>query len=163
MTVIHRLEATQVLPVTAAEAWRFFSDPRNLSRITPPDLDFRITSEVPAQMYEGMIIRYTLRPLFGIAVRWVTEITHVEEGLRFGDEQRAGPYAMWRHEHTFTPVAGGVEMRDVVHYTLPFGILGDLVHALGVGARVRAIFAYRRRVLAARFGKPPVEPAPAAG
>lgn len=163
MTSIHRLEATQILPVTVAEAWSFFSDPRNLSRITPPDLDFRITSEVPGRMYEGMMITYTLRPLLGLPVRWATEITHVDEGSRFVDEQRVGPYAMWHHEHTFIPVAGGVEMRDIVHYALPFGPLGDLAHALAVGARVRAIFEYRRRVLALRFGRPPVETVTAAG
>lgn len=163
MTAIHRLEATQVIPVTVAEAWSFFSDPRNLSRITPPDLDFRITSEVPTRMYEGMMITYTLRPLLGFPVRWATEITHVDEGVRFVDEQRVGPYAMWHHEHTFTPVAAGVEMRDVVHYTLPFGVLGDVAHALGVGSRVRSIFAYRRRALARRFGQPTTEVAAAAG
>lgn len=163
MTAIHRLEATQILPVTVAEAWTFFSDPRNLSRITPPDLDFRITSEVPARMYAGMMITYTLRPLLGLPVRWATEITHVEEGIRFVDEQRVGPYAMWHHEHTFSPVAQGVETRDVVHYTLPFGPLGDVAHALGVGARVRSIFAYRRQALTLRFGRPPVKAETAVG
>ncbi len=163
MSGIHRFEATQVLPVTVAEAWAFFSDPRNLSRITPPDMDFRITSEVPARMYEGMMITYTLRPLLGLPVRWATEITHVDEGFRFVDEQRVGPYAMWHHEHTFTPVAGGVEMRDLVYYALPFGLLGDAAHALAVGARVRAIFEYRRRVLTVQFGRPPVDVVTAAG
>lgn len=158
---VHRIEATQVFPVTVEAAWAFFSDPRNLARITPSDLDFRITSEVPERMYEGLMVTYTLRPLFGIPVAWATEITHIEEHARFVDEQRVGPYAMWHHEHTFTPIVGGVEMRDVVHYTLPLGPLGGLVHALAVGARVRSIFAYRRRALEARFGRL-VEPLPVA-
>lgn len=149
---LHRLEATQVLPVTIEEAWAFFSDPRNLSAITPPDLDFRITSAVPERMYEGMIVTYTLRPLMGIPVAWATEITHVDEGRRFVDEQRVGPYRMWHHEHTFSSAGRGVEMNDVVHYRLPFGPFGDLVHRAAVRNRVRRIFAYRRQALTARFG-----------
>lgn len=149
---LHRIEAVQVLPVTVEEAWAFFSDPSNLARITPRDMDFRITSDVPERVHEGLIITYTLRPLLGIPVQWATEITHVDEGIRFVDEQRAGPYSMWHHEHGFAAVAGGVEVRDVVHYALPLGPLGDLVHTIAVGARVRSIFAYRRRALVARFG-----------
>lgn len=154
MSPVHRIEATQVLPITLEEAWAFFSDPRNLGRITPPELDFRITCELPERMVPGMIITYTLRPLFGIPVGWVTEITHVQEGVRFVDEQRAGPYQMWHHEHSFAAVPGGVEIRDVVHYSLPFGPLGELAHTLLVGAKVRGIFAYRRIVLRERFGSP---------
>jgi ligand-binding SRPBCC domain-containing protein len=154
MTAVHRIEASQLLPISLEEAWAFFADPRNLSRITPPDLDFRVTCGLPERIAPGMIITYTLRPLLGLRVGWVTEITHVEPGVRFVDDQRAGPYLLWHHEHTFTAAPGGVEVRDVVHYALPFGPLGRLVHALVVGARVRAIFAYRRRVLAERFGRP---------
>lgn len=155
---LHRLEAVQTLPVTVEEAWEFFSDPRNLARITPSSMDFRITSDVPERVHEGLIVTYTLRPMIGIPVQWATEITHVEEGVRFVDEQRVGPYAMWHHEHTFTAVAGGVEMRDVVHYALPLGPLGDLVHTIAVRSRVRSIFAYRRRALVARFGQMAVAP-----
>lgn len=161
---MHRIEATQVLPITIEEAWRFFADPRNLVRITPPDMHFRITSLVPERIYAGLIVTYTLRPLLGLPLPWVTEITHIEEGKRFVDEQRMGPYRLWHHEHELTSVPGGVELRDVVHYALPFGPLDDVVHALGIGRRVRRIFDYRREVLSARFGGAAVSrPAAASG
>lgn len=38
---LHRLETSQLLPVSQAEAWRFFTDPRNLARITPLEMGFR--------------------------------------------------------------------------------------------------------------------------
>ena len=43
-------------------------------------------------MYEGLFIRYTVRPLLGLPLEWVTEITHIKEGQFFVDEQRKGPY-----------------------------------------------------------------------
>ncbi len=83
---------------------------------------------------------------------WVTEIKCVEHGHSFIDEQRLGPYKFWHHRHTFQPVPGGVLMRDRVHYALPFGPLGTLAHTLFVRRKLRWIFAYRKQILARRFG-----------
>ena len=149
---IHRLTARQVVPVPLEEAWAFFSNPRNLPLITPPWLDLRLTSEPPAEMYPGLIITYTVRPLLGIPLPWATEITHVEDRVRFVDDQRVGPYALWHHQHDFREVEDGTEVRDTVHYAVPFGPLGDVVALLAVRPRLHAIFAYRRAVLREHFG-----------
>ena len=152
---VHRLESVQAVPVSLDEAWAFFSDPRNLSLLTPPSLGFKITSHnLPAHVYEGLIISYTVTPLLKIPVTWVTEITHLREGAFFVDEQRAGPYAFWHHQHHFRAIEGGVEMRDIVHYAAPFGPLGDLIVRFAVKPRLREIFAFRRGVLRRRFGVP---------
>ena len=147
---LHLLEARQNLPVSIAEAWEFFSDAGNLARITPPSLGFEVTSAPAERMYAGMIITYRVRPLFGIAVGWVTEITHVDEPHRFVDEQRFGPYRFWHHQHLFREIEGGVEARDIVHYALPPG--GGAVRRMLVAPRLREIFAYRRDVLERTFG-----------
>jgi ligand-binding SRPBCC domain-containing protein len=148
-----------VLPVPLDEAWAFFSDPRNLAAITPPWLGFAVTSrDLPARMYAGLIVAYTVRPFLGIPVRWVAEITHVRELEYFVDEQRSGPYAFWHHEHHFRAVDGGTEMRDIVHYAAPFGPLGDVVVRFQVRGKLEEIFAYRRKELERRFGSRGTEP-----
>ena len=147
---VHRFETTQLVAAPLDEAWAFFSDPRNLAAITPPDMAFEITSPVPERVYAGLFVTYRVRPLLGIPVEWVTEITHVEEGARFIDEQRLGPYRLWHHEHTFRPVGDMTEMRDVVYYALPFGRLGGLAHAV-VRPRIERSFEYRGDVLSERF------------
>ena len=121
---LHRFETVQVLPVDRAEAWAFFSNPRNLSVITPPEMGFEITEEVPEHVHPGLIVVYRVRPLLGIPVTWVTEITAVVEEELFVDDQRIGPYRFWHHQHHFREVADGTEVRDIVHYALPFGPLG---------------------------------------
>jgi len=83
-------------------------------------------------------------------VEWVTEITHVVEGSRFIDEQRLGPYRLWRHEHSFRAVGRMTEMRDVVYYALPLGRLGALANPL-VRSRIEHIFECRAGVLSGRF------------
>ena len=93
------------------------------------------------------MIGYRLRVPPGVPVTWWTEIKHVDAPHRFVDEQRAGPYRMWYHEHHFRAVDGGVEMSDILHYALPLGWLGRLAHALFFGRKVRSIFLHREKIL----------------
>ena len=148
------LERTQILPITLETAWNFFSNPANLSRITPPNMDFRITSPHQSGVYAGQIITYTVRPLLGIRMAWTTEITHVARPDFFVDEQRFGPYRFWHHQHFFREVDGGIEVRDLVHYLLPHDQLAWLVNRIIVAPRLRKIFDYRSAALQEIFSKP---------
>lgn len=148
---LHRLEQRQLLPIPMEEAWEFFSSPRNLDAITPPDLGFAITSPVEGPMYEGQIITYRVKLAPLVWVPWVTEIKAVEPGRSFIDEQRSGPYRFWHHRHHFEAVEGGVMMSDLVHYALPFGPIGSLAHACFVKRKLAWIFGERRRLLEQRF------------
>ena len=98
---MYKIEREQFLPIPLQEAWDFFSSPSNLAKITPSSLGFVVHGNVPERMYPGLFIQYTVSPLLGIPMRWVTEITHVREGEYFVDEQRVGPYSIWHHEHFF--------------------------------------------------------------
>lgn len=152
---VYALKYKQRLPISLDEAWAFFSSPKNLNEITPPHMGFRVTSdpEFLEQAYAGQIITYTVRPLLGIPLFWMTEITHVEPGKFFVDEQRFGPYTFWHHQHHFRAVPGGVEMTDLVHYKLPLGPLGRLAHWLFVRRQLAGIFDFRKAKLEALFGK----------
>lgn len=142
---IYSLKTVQTIPVGLEEAWSFFSNPANLNLITPGDMGFRIISRHHGEkMYAGQIIEYTVRPLLGIPVYWMTEITRVEEGRYFVDEQRFGPYSLWHHQHHFRETDGGVEMTDIVHYKIPFWWIGDLANGLFVRKKLEQIFSYRK-------------------
>ncbi|MBI5485279.1 MAG: SRPBCC family protein [Deltaproteobacteria bacterium] len=141
------LERRQTLPITLAQAWEFFSNPAGLTRITPPDMDLRITSAPVQETYAGQIITYTVKPLFGVTVNWTTEITHVDKPHFFVDEQRFGPYRFWHHQHRFREVEGGVEIHDLVHYLLLHDQLARLINLLIVAPRLKRIFDYRNRAL----------------
>ena len=133
----------QHLPISIEEAWGFFSNPSNLSKITPKNLGFEVLGDIPESMYPGLFIHYKVSPLFGIPLRWTTEITHVEPYKYFVDEQRVGPYSIWHHEHFFEKTKGGVFMKDHVHYKMPLGLLGKIAHPIIVKPRLNEIFNYR--------------------
>jgi ligand-binding SRPBCC domain-containing protein len=149
---MHQFIRKQFVKTDLQTCWDFFSSPANLKRITPSYMGFDVKTEVPTQMYEGLIIAYTVKPLLGIPVEWVTEITHVKDKSFFVDEQRKGPYTMWHHEHHFKEVEGGVEMTDIVSYIIPLGFLGKLVEPFLVKPKLEEIFAYRFKIVEEVFG-----------
>lgn len=151
---VFQLKAEQKIPAELSEVWNFISSPANLKRITPGHMGFEITSgELPQKMYPGMIITYRVKPIPGIPMKWVTEITHVSENEYFVDEQRVGPYAMWHHEHKIKEIEGGVLMEDLITYRPPLGFLGRIANSLFIRKQLDGIFEYRRKALERIFGK----------
>ncbi len=150
---IYSFESYLQLPISIEKAWNFFSSPSNLKLITPPHMGFVITSDYKNEkMYSGQLISYVVKPLAGIPLTWVTEITHVQEPDYFVDEQRFGPYSLWHHKHFFREIDGGIEMRDLVHYALPLGFLGRIANTLFVKNQLSSIFEYRTQKLEELFG-----------
>ncbi|NNL83460.1 MAG: SRPBCC family protein [Winogradskyella sp.] len=149
---IYTLHKTQKLPITKAEAWTFLSDPKNLSRLTPPKMKFTILSGADRPMFPGQVIQYSVSPLPGITSKWVSEITHLDYGNYFVDLQLYGPYAFWHHKHFIHEIEGGVEMEDIIDYKVPLGWLGQLIHPLVVKPKLEEIFAFRKTQLEELFG-----------
>jgi ligand-binding SRPBCC domain-containing protein len=152
---VYQLHKEQIIPADLETVWDFISSPQNLKRITPDYMGFDIISEQGAErIYPGMIISYTVAPLLGIKMNWVTEITHVLEGQYFVDEQRAGPYRMWHHQHRIQALKEGVLMTDLVTYRPPIGFLGALANRLVISKKLEEIFEYRKNTLIHLFGEP---------
>lgn len=142
----HLISQEQTLDLPREQVFDFFSDPRNLEKLTPPWLNFKI-EEIPGQLTEGAIIRYRLK-LRGLPIDWTTRIEEWTPMDRFVDLQTAGPYALWHHTHEFedTP-SGGTLIRDTVRYRVPFGPIGEPVRRLLVAPDTRKIFDYRKSAI----------------
>lgn len=141
------LNVQQMLPISVDTAWDFLSHPRNLREITPPSLDFRIIGDPPTEMYEGLMIEYSVRPLPFMRARWLSEITHLQPPFYFVDEQRVGPYALWHHEHRIEKCADGVIMHDAVTYGLKQPLIDGMLNRFIVHPQILSIFEYRRTKL----------------
>jgi ligand-binding SRPBCC domain-containing protein len=150
---MHRMKVTHKLPLSMDDCWKFFSTPKNLQVITPAKLNFKMLFEdVEEEMYPGQIIGHIIHPVWNIPIKWLTQITHMEKHRYFIDEQRAGPYKLWIHEHRFESISNGVEITDTVYYMMPFGILGRMVHAIKVKRDLEHIFSFRSKKLEELFG-----------
>ncbi len=148
---IYKQETVQYVNAPLAECWTFFSNPKNLQKITPKEMGFQITDFDDKSMYPGQIIQYKVTPLLGVSLTWMTEITQVKDNSYFIDEQRFGPYSFWHHKHFFEATPTGTKMTDVVHYGLPLGFLGRIVNSLVVENKLKSIFEHRRVVIDKMF------------
>lgn len=145
----HVFETELWLPVPREKVFPFFADAHNLQVITPPWLHFHVLTPGEIPMHIGAIIDYQLR-IRGLPIRWRTEITGWNPPHSFIDEQRRGPYRLWRHTHTFTEKDNGTLCHDRVEYAV---LGGALINKLFVRRDVETIFAYRSRALQNHFSR----------
>lgn len=152
---LYTIDSVQKVPIAIDQAWDFFCNPGNLAKLTPADIGFEITSEMPSDgvMYPGQILTYNVKPVAGIKMKWATRIIHVDAPHKFIDDQLTGPYAIWHHQHHFKAIEGGTEIRDIVHYALPWFALGVIGHELVVRRKLKEIFDYRSTAVEALFGR----------
>ncbi len=148
---MNKFVRTQKLKMELQEAWDFFSNPANLALITPPELGFRINTNLPERIYDGLEIDYKVTPLLGIPLSWKTLISDVYAPLRFTDIQIKGPYLTWRHEHVFEKADDGVLVRDTVNYELPFGPVGRMANKFFIRKKINSIFDFREAKLNSIF------------
>jgi ligand-binding SRPBCC domain-containing protein len=101
-------------------------------------------------MSRGTRIDYQLS-LVGIPVYWRTVISEWEPPFRFIDEQEAGPFEYWRHEHRFEDHGQFVTMVDQVTYQEPLGWLGAAAHHVFVGRLLDKVFDHRATAMEAHL------------
>ena len=150
---IYSLNRAINIPVTESEAWSFFSNPYNLSKITPKSMNFEVLTVDSEKIYNGQHIHYKVSPIFGINMNWTSLISEVVEQKCFTDTQINGPYKYWHHKHIFEKINGGIKITDKIHYSLPFGLIGSIFHPILVKNKLDYIFRYRNSKIKEIFGK----------
>jgi uncharacterized protein len=151
---IRTLHREQWLPLPQAEVFSFFCEARNLDRITPPWLHFRVLGQSGHELSAGTLIHYRLA-WHGMPLVWTSRIEEWLPPRRFVDLQLKGPYRLWHHTHSFEALHGGTLMVDTIRYAVPFGTMGDFCAGWLVRRDVEQIFDYRAREITAIFSKKP--------
>lgn len=147
---IYELKRQVFIPAPIDDVFAFFSDAENLNDITPPWLDFKITTPLPIAMEKSALIDYSLK-LMGVRLTWKTEIADWEPPGRFVDRQIKGPYRVWKHTHLFAESNGGTQMTDVVQYAVPGFVFSPIIHYFFVRPRLEKIFSYREESILKYF------------
>jgi len=147
----YHIKFQQFIDLPINDVFNFFSKPENLSLITPPRLKFDILTPAPIIMKEGQLIDYSLTIMYCLKLRWRTLITDYNQPYKFVDQQIKGPYSLWHHTHEFEEKDGGTLIHDSVTYAVPFGVIGQLLHAVYIKYDIKNIFKYRHKILDAIF------------
>ena len=147
----YKLTGKVTLPISIDKAWEFFSNPNNLSKIMPSNMGFKVIEGATLPLYSGQVIQYSVTPLPLFKTSWLSEINHVDKPHFFVDTQLEGPYNLWHHKHYLKEVENGTEVTDVVHYQVPFGLLGRLLHPIIIKPKLDKIFEYREQHITQLF------------
>ena len=146
----HIILRQQSVSAPLGKVFSFFCEARNLGRITPPQLCFKLLGQSHVQLQAGTLIDYNLA-WHGLPMRWTSRIEEWRPPTLFIDVQLKGPYRFWRHTHSFEARDGGTLMRDTVEFAVPFGAWGDLCVGWLVRRDVDRIFDYRARQISLLF------------
>lgn len=171
--MIQRVRFEQWIPVPLDRVFAFFSDPRNLPGLMPPELAAEIRSiqgppsssaaerdgtPAPAGVGTEITLSVRLLPPLPIRTLWVARIVELEPGRQFTDVQAKGPFRHWRHRHSFASVqrdgVDGTLVGDDLEYDVGLGRLGDAVSRWFVADRLRATFQERQRRLEGILRRP---------
>ena len=63
------LRAEMLVKQPVATVFEFFADAKQLERITPPILDFKILTPMPVEMQEGLLLDYQIR-IHKVPIKW---------------------------------------------------------------------------------------------
>ncbi len=86
---------------------------------------------------------------FGISFMMTTGLSVLEPPHRFVEEQMRGPFARWRHEHTFERLSDHQTlMRDVIDFRSPLWHVGRLIDRCVVCDHMRRLLRIRNTWIA---------------
>jgi ligand-binding SRPBCC domain-containing protein len=164
--VLFHIQFEDWVPFPLSRVFLFFADPNNLPRIMPPETATRLDSlrlssppEKPGATTSGVVagigseIDTSFRVIHGLPFRaqWIARITEFEWNHHFADVQVKGPFRSWHHRHEFAAEdrngAQGTVVRDVIEYSVGFGIFDNLVRELFVESQLRQTFQRRQKAL----------------
>jgi len=85
---------------------------------------------------------------FGVWQTLTSKITAFDSPHYFADEQVAGIFASFKHEHIFTEQQSGItQMEDVFHYISPLGLLGKLADMLFLEQYLKRFLKERNEII----------------
>lgn len=136
------LTQTSLIQCSVEELFDFHTDSANIKAITPPNTKVELLNE-DTTTYEGKIVHLKTTRLF-IPTYWDVEIQKLERPNILIDLALRSPLKYWRHQHIFTQIGEACELRDIIEYELPFGILGRFITPL-FERDIKQMFAYRHK------------------
>lgn len=136
----------QFVPFEINKVFDFFTNYKNLEKLTPKIFDFKVQTLSSQEMTKGTLIEHKLK-IKGVSVGWHSLIETFNRPYEIVDVQLKGPYAYWRHSHLFKEVPGGTLIIDEVRYKIPLGVFGFMAMGAFVDNDLSDIFEYRRKMI----------------
>ena len=121
----------------------FHTNTNNLTKITPPDIKVELlTKDFKPGISQIMKIKSTK---YFIPMLWEVKIEKLDEPNLLVDVAIKSPFAFWEHKHIFIKHENMCELKDVITFKIPFGILGNLLNGF-VKKDLQSMFDFRHKI-----------------
>jgi len=131
---------TSLINCTLEELFDFHLDTNNIKLITPNHTKVELI-DYEETTFEGKIIKLKTTRAW-VPIDWIVKIEKYEYPNLMVDVALKSPFAFWEHQHIFTKKGSMCELKDVIKYKLPFGVLGKLI-APFIKKDIANMFTYR--------------------
>jgi uncharacterized protein (TIGR01777 family) len=141
-----QFQRTCSLPVPAREAMAWHARPRAFDRLLPQWESVEVDGPARGlELGQEILIRIQQGPL---RLGWLARIAELDPERGFVDEQVRGPFARWRHRHSFEPTGDGSTCRltDSIDFAPPLGPLGRLFGGALIRSKLERMFTYRHAI-----------------
>ena len=142
--------ATLIVDCPVADLFAFFSKPKNLVQLAPPEMNLELVT-APEIMHGGARLVWKGRR-WGISQQIIQEVTKFEQEKLIALEQKQGPFARWLHAHHFEGTDISTTIVEKIDFEPPGGMLGFLVTANTIRKDLDKLTAYREKRLKEIFG-----------
>ncbi len=124
--------------------WEFYTDLKNLRKITPPSLGLEVVkADLPLRRGSRVVFRAHVGPF---PVEWEAVIREFDPPRRFSDEQARGPFDYWSHTHEFEPLGEtAARVRDTIRLRPPLGLFGRGALLPLLEREIHSLFRYRAK------------------
>lgn len=138
-----RFEKSTLIKCSAEELFDFHTNTNNLTKITPPDIKVKLlTPDFKAK--EGEILKLKSIKNY-IPINWTVKISKSQRPNKIVDTALKSPFKYWEHQHIFIQHEKFTELKDVVNYEMPFGIIGEFLEPF-VYSDLLKMFEFRHEI-----------------
>lgn len=137
-------EKKSLIKCKVDELFTFHLDTANLQAISPENIKVTLLNQdfIPKQ---GAVLKLRTVKNF-LPIIWEVKIDTLKAPNLLVDIAMKSPFKTWKHSHIFTIVDEETsELKDVVEYKLPFGVLNFLFEQF-VKNELMSMFTYRHQV-----------------
>jgi ligand-binding SRPBCC domain-containing protein len=135
-------EQVTYIDANIEKVFAFHLDLNNLLRISPEDANLQIF-HAPPKLEKGARVGLFVK-IGPITTTMETVVEELDPPHRFVDRQVGGFFASWVHTHTFEKITENkTKLTDRIEYTLPGGVLGNLVGGGIAYSKIEEMFRHR--------------------
>jgi len=144
MSNLNNFKYSSLINASVETVWHFHERPDILELLSPPWQPVKIMRR-EGGLGIGAVSEFSL--LLGlIPIKWVATHTECQPYRLFVDVQTVGPMASWIHRHEFEPEQSKTRLTDAIAFSIPGGLMINLLLGWWVKLRLQDMFRYRHEV-----------------